>query len=210
LILNLETIFDNPDAIADYSMWLKLKPGADIEVVKFQIKQMIAGDKTEIDEIGNAVEAIRAGQDTPERMGLFGILTAGFLMTGLMPGIGFVLYSYASLRQRFIQLGILQAIGLSVKQLIGYLVLEQFLLMGLAIAVGAGIGLLTSILYVPFLQVGAAPGAPVPPFWVLIGWTEASWLSGAFGVILFLTMVGTIAYLVRLKVFQAVKLGETL
>ena len=127
-----------------------------------------------------------------------------------MPGIGFVLYSYASLQRRFIQLGILQAIGLSVKQLIGYLALEQFLLMGLSILSGAGIGLLTSVLYVPFLQVGAAPGAPVPPFWVLIGWTEAAWLSLAFGVILFLTMVGTITYLVRLKVFQAVKLGETL
>jgi len=141
---------------------------------------------------------------------LFGILNVGFIATGLMPGIGFVLYSYASLRRRFIQLGILQAIGLSVKQLIGYLVSEQFLLMGIAISCGAAIGLLTCYIFVPFLQVGAAPGVQVPPFKVLIGWEEAGWLSLGFSAVLFLTIVGTVAYLARLKVFQAVKMGETL
>jgi putative ABC transport system permease protein len=210
LVMNIETIFDNPEAVSGYSMWLALKPDAKIKVVTFQIQQMIGSTNVLVKIIGNAVDAIETGKQKPERMGLFGVLSVGFLMTGLMPGIGFVLYSYASLRRRFIQLGILQAIGLSVRQLIGYLVLEQFLLMGLAIGLGAMIGLFTSTLFVPFLQVGAAPGTPIPPFWVLIGWTEAAWLSLAFGVILFLTVLGTIFYLARLKVFQAVKLGETL
>jgi len=120
-----------------------------------------------------------------------------------------VLYSYASLRRRFIQLGILQAIGLLVRQLVGYLASEQLLLMGIAISGGAIVGLGTSYIFVPFLQTGASPGGQVPPFQVFVGWTEAGWLSLGFGVVLFVTMLGTIAYLVRLKVFQAVKLGET-
>ena len=210
MVINLESIFDNPDAVMGYGMWLKLKPDAIHNVVLFQLRQMIGGDKAVVKVNGDALTAIRQGQDKPERQGLFGVLSVGFMMTGLMPGIGFVLYSYASLRRRFIQLGILQAIGLSVPQLIGYLALEQFLLMGLSIISGALIGLLTSVLFVPFLQVGAAPGAPVPPFWVLIGWNEAAYLSLAFGVILFMVVIGTITYLARLKVFQAVKLGETL
>jgi putative ABC transport system permease protein len=159
---------------------------------------------------GNAPAAIERGQAQAERVGLFGVLNIGFLTAGLMPGIGFVLYSYASLRQRFIQLGILQAIGLRVSQLVGYLVSEQLLLMSIAILGGAAVGLWTSNLFIPFLQTGVSPEAQVPPFKVLIGWTEAGWLSLGFGVVLFLTMIGTIIYLVRLKVFQAVKLGETL
>jgi putative ABC transport system permease protein len=209
LVMNLEYLFDNPDAIADYAIWLDLKDGAEISVVKHQITQLI-GESTSIKEEGNAVDAIIKGQEQPERLGLFGVLTIGFIITGIMPGIGFVLYSYASLRRRFIQLGILQALGLSVQQLVGYLALEQLLLMGMAIVLGAVVGLGASYLYVPFLQLGAAPGAPVPPFWVEIGWAEAGGLSLAFGVVLFLTILGTITYLVRLKVFQAVKLGETL
>jgi len=141
---------------------------------------------------------------------VFGVLNVGFIATGLMPGIGFVLYSFASLRRRFIQLGILQALGLSVAQLIGYLVLEQFMLMGLAIIFGASIGLLVSYMFLPFLQVGAGAGAMIPPFDILIGWAESSWLSIGFGIVLVVTTLGTIIYLARIKVFQAVKMGETL
>jgi putative ABC transport system permease protein len=146
----------------------------------------------------------------PERVGVFGVLNVGFLMTGLMPGLGFVLYSFASLRRRFVQLGILQAIGLPFKHLIAYLASEQFLLMGVSIVTGAAIGLLTSYLFVPFLQIGVTTGNPIPPFEVLIGWIESGVLSLVFGLVLFITMVATIANLVQMKVFQAVKMGETL
>ncbi len=159
--------------------------------------------------VGDARQAVQTGQDKPERIGLFGILNVGFIATGLMPGIGFLLYSYASLRRRFIQLGILQAIGLSVRQLIASLMIEQFILMSLAIVFGAGIGLVTSLMFVPFLQTGATPGAPIPPFQVQVGWIEAGYLSIAFGIVLAITMLSTMIYLSRLKVFQAVKLGET-
>jgi putative ABC transport system permease protein len=210
LIVNLDSLFEHPDEVIGYDLWFKLRPNTDIKLLNYQVRQMIGLNIALIKERGNAQEIIKEDQAKPERVGLFGILNVGFIATGLMPGIGFVLYSYASLRRRFIQLGILQAIGLSVKQLIGYLVSEQFLLMGIAISCGAAIGLLTSYIFLPFLQVGAAPGVQVPPFKVLIGWAEAGWLSLGFSAVLFLTTIGTVAYLARLKVFQAVKMGETL
>ena len=207
LIVNLEYVFGDPDAVTAYSVWLDLAENANVPFLVDGIHETL-GVSVEVQ--GNALEAIERGQDQAERMGLFGVLNIGFLTAGLMPGLGFVLYSYASLRQRFIQLGILQALGLLVRQLVGYLVSEQLLLMGIAIAGGAAIGLATSYLFVPFLQSGISPEGQVPPFQVSIGWAEAGWLSVGFGVILFLTMLGTIAYLVRLKVFQAIKLGESL
>jgi len=210
LIVNLESIFNYPDDAEGYLMLLNLKPDAEISSVIGEIAGRIGNYQAVVSIEGNAMAAVIAGQDKPERMGLFGILNVGFFITGLMPGIGFLLYSYASLRRRFIQLGILQAIGLSVRQLVAALVSEQVILMGLAILSGALIGLVTSVMFVPFLQTGATPGAPVPPFQVIIGWGEAAWLSLAFGLVLGVTMIGTIYYLARLKVFQAVKLGETL
>jgi putative ABC transport system permease protein len=210
MIANLESIFNYPEDVEGYQMWLSLKPEADIPTVISEIEDAIGKKQAVVTVIGDAADAVATGQDQPERMGLFGILNVGFFATGLMPGIGFLIYSYASLRRRFIQLGILQAIGLSVNQLIASLVSEQLILMGLAILAGAAIGLITSIMFVPFLQTGATPGAPIPPFQVIIGWAEAGWLSLGFGLVLSLTMVGTIIYLARLKVFQAVKLGETL
>ncbi len=80
--------------------------------------------------------------------------------------------------------------------------------MSMAIGLGAFIGLLTSMLFLPFLQVGAAPGMPVPPFQVLIGWLEAGGLSLVFFLVLSLTIAGMITYLAHIKVFQAIKMGE--
>jgi putative ABC transport system permease protein len=210
LIVNLEPIFVNPEAVVGNDLWIKLRQDANVEIVLYQLKQLVGGDRAIIEVRGDAYRLVKKMMDQPERVGLFGILNVGFLMTGLMPGIGFVLYSYASLRRRFIQLGILQAIGLSIKHLIGYLASEQFLLMGVAILGGASIGLISSYLFVPFLQIGATSGTPVPPFEVQIGWAESGIISFVFFLVLITTMIGTISYLIKMKVFQAVKMGETL
>ena len=159
---------------------------------------------------GNAIKQIQELLDQPEWVGLFGILSVGFLLTGLMACIGFVLDTFASLRKHYVQLGILQAIGLSSRQLISYLVLERVILMIIALGCGTGIGFLTSVMFVPILQVSAASGTPIPPFLVLIGWVQSSWLILTFGVVLLAAIIATIGYLVRIKIFQAVKMGETI
>lgn len=210
LIVNFGGIFDNPDAVVGYDLWIKLNEDADTDLVIKQVTKIVGGNRAVVEVLGDAKRELKKQTDEPERMGLFGILNVGFLMTGLMPGIGFILYSYASLRRRFIQLGILQAIGISVKQLIGYLVSEQVILMGIAIFGGLGIGLVASHLFVPFLQVNSTSGLPIPPFEVRIGWTESIVISLVFFLVLVATMIGTISSLVRMKVFQAVKMGETL
>jgi putative ABC transport system permease protein len=209
-ITNLDSIFENPDAVIGYDLWFKLRQATDIQVLLFQLRQLMGVPRAVVRITGDGYPAFQQSLEQPERIGVFGVLNVGFIVTGLMPGIGFVLYSYASLRRRFIQLGILQAIGMSVKQLIGYLSLEQFLLMGLAILSGALIGIATSYIFVPLLQYGATSGVPVPPFEVAIGWAEAIGLTLAFGLVLVLTILGTIIYLARIKVFQAVKMGESL
>jgi putative ABC transport system permease protein len=210
LIVNLESIFDNPDGALGYDIWMKLREDADIPFLIYQIRKMMGEDRAVVQITGDGLNEVSESLEQPERVGVFGVLNVGFIVTGLMPAIGFILYSYASLRRRFIQLGILQAIGMSVRQLIGYITLEQCLLMGLAIFAGSLVGILTSYLFVPLLQVAAAGGVAVPPFEVLIGWREAIMIGFGFAIVLFLTILGTIYYLARIKVFQAVKMGETL
>jgi putative ABC transport system permease protein len=210
LIVNLETLFGSPEAVLGYDTWAKLAENIDAQQVTDQVKNLAMKDQMGVNILHDARTEIEQMKNQPEWVGLFGILNVGFILTGLMPGIGFILYSSASLRQRFIQLGILQAIGLSVPQLIGSLVLEQFFLMSIAITGGVIIGYLTSFLFLPLLQVSSTPGAPVPPFQVLIGWGESAWLGIFFGLVLVVTIAVTIIYLVRMQVFQAVKLGETI
>jgi putative ABC transport system permease protein len=210
MIANLGELFGTPEAATDYDVWLSLQDGASVQAVVSDLQKQahLSGEAVAIRQ--NALLNIQTLTGQPEWVGLFGILSVGFLLTGLMPCIGFVLDTFASLRKHFIQLGILMAVGLPNAQVVSYLVLERLFLMGIAIAGGTGIGFILCVLFIPLLQINTAGASPVPPFEVLIGWTESIWLIVAFGVVLLIAVIGTIGYLVQIKIFQAVKLGESL
>lgn len=210
LIASLETLFGVPEAVTGYEVWLDLDDQAPAQAVLDNLKALAFQDFFFVDVRGNALGEIQQLTNQPEWVGLFGILSVGFLLTCLMPCVGFVLDTFASLRKNFIQLGILMAIGLSHAQLVSYLALERLMIMGIALAGGALTGFLTSVLFVPLLQVSAAPGTPIPPFEVLLGWAEAGWLIAGFAAVLLVTVMGTIGYLMRIEIFQAVKLGESI
>lgn len=210
MIANLGELFGSPEAAVNYDVWLSIQDGASVRAVVSDLQALAYQNGLGVDIRQNALLEIQTVMGQPEWVGLFGILSVGFLLTGLMPCIGFVLDSVASLRKHFIQLGILMAVGLPTAQVVSYLVLERLFLMGIALAGGTGIGFSLCVLFIPLLQINTAGASPVPPFEVLIGWTESTWLIVAFGIVLLMVVIGTIGYLVQIKIFQAVKLGESI
>ncbi len=172
LIMSLDTLFGSYDAIVGYDVWLRLQSGADSAAVIQDIRKLALKDLMAVQVQSDSLSSIEAAKSQPEWMGLFGVLNLGFLLTSLLPGIGFILYSFASLRKRTIELGILQAIGLSIRQLINSLVFEQLGLMSIAIIGGILIGYLTSLIFLPILQASIIPGDPIPPFQVQSVWVE--------------------------------------
>jgi len=205
LIGNLDYVAMELGTIPSFNIWLHLSTMPALAAFVKEIEQTL--HVTALVK-WNALQMIRDEQNNPERVGVFGALTLGFLAAGMTSGLGFVLYSYASLRERVIQLGILRAMGVSLLQMIAHVGLEQLILMGFALLGGTAIGLLTSYLYIPFLQVGFQRGQVVPPFQVLVGWWQTIQISVGFGVMLLLALSATVWYLLRLRVFEAIKLGD--
>jgi putative ABC transport system permease protein len=210
LIANLDTLFGYPEAVTDYDVWLKLEKDVQAQSVIDKLRNASQRELIWVEVQSNAKEEVLQMIEQPEWVGLFGILNVGFILTGLMSGIGFLLYATASMRRRFIQIGILQAIGLHNRQMILSLILEQVLLMVTAIFGGALVGLVTARLYIPGLQIGQASGTLVPPFMLSVGWEETAWLCLIFFLMLVVTIAITVYNLVHIRIFQAVKMGEAL
>jgi len=74
---------------------------------------------------------------------------------------------------------------------------------------GAGLGIWVSHLFIPYLQVGSGAAAQTPPFVVQIAWSAILRICVLFGLLFVVALGGLAALLLRMKVFQAVKLGET-
>ena len=149
-------------------------------------------------------------QSRPERQGLFGLLSIGFIASSLATMIGFLLYTVFSYRRRYVELGILRAIGLPQGSMMLSVAWELALLIIMGLALGIGIGLAVSVLYIPYMQFVSSLEGTVPPYMVTMAWTELAQITALFMGTFALIMVILLFVLRRMRIFQAVKLGETL
>jgi putative ABC transport system permease protein len=149
-------------------------------------------------------------QRRPERQGLFGLLSVGFATSAMLTVLGFLLYALFSFRRRFIELGMLRAIGLSAAHMGVLLAFELAFLIAIGIGAGTLLGVGVSRLFIPYLQVGAETASRFPPFVVIIAWPSIFQIYLLFISLFIVALSVLVALLLRMKIFQAVKLGETI
>jgi putative ABC transport system permease protein len=205
MVGNLDHYFEMAGGEVPYNVIAKIKPGADVQQVVRDLRQY---DITVLD-VRDTRDRIATEQRKPERQGLFGVLSVGFLAAALLTVLGFFLYALFSFRRRFIELGTLRAIGLSPGQMTAFLAWELAFVVLLGLGAGTILGALVSDLYIPFLQVGNTPAARTPPFMVEIAWPAIFRIYILFGTLFVVALSVLAALLLRMKIFQAIKLGET-
>lgn len=201
---NLEYVFEQMGGVFPYDVWIK----TDGLLEPQWVRDELAKYDISVISMNGSREAIFKEQARPERTGVFGILSVGFVAAAILTVLGFLLHSLISFRRRYIEFGVLRAIGLSVGQMIGFLGVEQLLLILTGISAGTGLGILVSDLFIPFLQVSTAKNANIPPFVVLIAWSDIVKIYVVFGAMLLAAVAGMIWFLLHLRIFEAVKLGE--
>jgi putative ABC transport system permease protein len=199
---NLDYLFEQAQGQFPYDVWIKVKKGADPSEVAPQVRAL--GQQGWTDDIHTVIDE-ELGR--PERQGLFGVLTIGFLAAALFTALGFVLYAVFSFRQRYIELGVLRAIGLSSAQMSALLAWELVLVLLCGAAGGTTLGIIASRVYIPFLQ--ASNENRALPFVVVINWPQIGVIFLLFGTLFLVVLVGLVIFLRRLRISQAVKLGET-
>ncbi len=202
-IADIDHTFEAIGKAVPYDVLLTLAPGTSGTAVSNRANEMGYTVKDTFD----ARLEIQTQQQTPERQGLFGILTAGFFAAIALTIISFVLYSILSFRRRSIELGVLRTLGLSSWQMAVYLILSQLGIVLTGTVAGAAVGVLASRLFIPFFQVSGKLVSEVPAFYVRIAWTEVAQVSTAIGIAFAVAIAATLLLLRRMKAFEAIKLG---
>ncbi|WP_032123355.1 ABC transporter permease [Clostridium amazonitimonense] len=187
-----------------YEIWLKKSSKASNDAIyKDLINKDIGyeGLKTVHEQIYNI-------KNDPIIQGTNGTLNLCFLSSILITCMGFLIYWTLSIKNRTLQFGILRAIGLSMKNIIGILAREQLLISGISIILGVFIGGLASSLYLPMINLSSNPKEKLLPF------RPVSHISNYINLTLFMFMVLFIVMLLlakivkQIKIDQALKLGE--
>jgi putative ABC transport system permease protein len=202
---NLDNLFEQFGTQIPYDVWLKTHPAADMKAVLAQLREM--------DHSGWEAQDVNTllleEQTSPERQGLFGILSLGFVASVMLTFVGFFLYAVFTYRRRFIELGVLRAIGFSTPQMIGLLASELALLLILGVGIGTALGSWASNLYIPFLQSTLTDEGRAVPFVILYDWPRIYMIYAMLSGLFVLSISVLMLFLKRLRIFQAIKLGET-
>jgi len=202
-IANLDYI-ERSLGLQPYVVWMKLKENAKVQPIIDALADQSILTLQAVDQRKALVNARR----DPQLNGLLGGLTSGFLLSAVITMLGFWLYAALSVRGRVLQFGVLRAMGLSVRQLLSAVALEQILSVGLGVALGTGLGLVAADLFVPFLQQGLDPASQTPPFVIVADPSDRIRLYVVLLFMLVAGLTGLLAVLSRMRVHEAIKLGE--
>ena len=138
--------------------WLSTRPG----VAPGPIVTALAADP-----VGAAGIVDRAGlladlSGDPLGLGVIGILGLGSIASLLFAAIGFLLTSTVSTSERLGEFALLKALGLSPRQLLAWLAVENVALLVVGIGAGIGLGMVLAWMALPFATMTAAGSPPVP------------------------------------------------
>ena len=205
LVGSLDYFFDEAQLQLPYRVWLRTDPGVDYDQLAQGVFKISLGAQGVLASRPRILEE----QRRPERQGLFGLLSVGFGAAAVLAALGFLLYALSLFRRRSVELGVLRAVGMSTWQMIVLVACEQGFVLLVGGAVGTGLGVWASRVFIPYLQIGAEAVSRVPPFVIEVPWSALLRVYALFGALFVFALGALIRSLWRMKVFQAIKLGET-
>ena len=147
-------------------------------------------------------------KNDPIFQGTNGILTLCFVVALTLCTVGFLIYWILSIRSRTLLLGIFRAMGMTMREIIGMLINEQIFISFVSIALGVGAGILTSRLYIPLVQIAYASADTVIPLEIVAEGSDMARLLIVVAVMVALCMAVLGVLISRIRISQALKLGE--
>lgn len=203
IVANLSYV-QNSLGVEPYKVWLKMESNTTSKEVYEGLKV----NNIKPDSLTDSKQEIIKLKNDPFQLAINGSLTMGFLISGVICFMGFVLYWVLSLKSRSLQFGVLRAIGLTSLQLKTIIIWEQFLTSGVAMFMGVLIGLVTSNIFVPFFQLSFSGSSQVPPFRV-VSYTSDKVKVYCFIGFTILLGIGVLVYMLsKIKISNVIKLGE--
>jgi hypothetical protein len=190
--------FNSPD-----EWWLATDPGREADVTAAVSSGPFADNRVTSTE--RRTQSLSAD---PVALGIIGALSLGFVVAGLFAVIGLAVSAAVSARQRRTEFALLRALGLSSRQLSGWLWLENSAVVIVSLATGTALGLVIGWVVLPFITVTQQAAAPFPPPLVRVPWDAIGLLLLLSSVAMGLTVLLLARLLRRIGIGSVLRMGE--
>ena len=128
-------------------------------------------------------EVTRSRSDALTAAGWNGYLAFGFIAVTAVSVLAFIVTGWTTYRLRRLELAVLKSMGLTMRQMLIMIVIEQVAIAVISLVIGMGIGLMLSAVLLPYLT-GRDASTLAPPMAVEIGTRTLALLIGVIAVAL--------------------------
>lgn len=142
------------------------------------------------------------------RAGWSVLLALAYATVLLVSAVGFLVHSQVSFDARKGEFALLRTIGLSLRQLLSLVVLEQALVLGVAIGIGIFMGTRLGGTMLPFLSNSGEGVRVVPPILVEIDWPSVGITFAMLGVVILIVVAVILFSVYRMSIQSVLRLGE--
>jgi len=136
------------------------------------------------------------------------LLTMAFVTVLVVSAIGFFVHARVSFRTRLGEFALLRTIGLSMRQLLALAVLEQVLVIGVAVGLGIFMGTRLGATIMPYLASSGQGVRVVPPMLTEVDWVGFCVTFGMVAAVFALVVAAILVYVYRMSIHRVMRLGE--
>jgi ABC-type lipoprotein release transport system permease subunit len=136
------------------------------------------------------------------------LLFIAFAAVLVLSGLGFLVHAYVSFRDREGQFALMRTIGFSMRQLMVLVWLEQALVIGAGMALGAWMGGRLGAIIMPFLAHDDRGSEVLPPFVIQINWSTLTITYAAMLAVFAIIIIGMVWFIRKISLQRILRLGE--
>lgn len=173
-----------------------------------QISRILSDDPYASNRLFSRAEREATLVSDPVALGTIGALALGFVAAAIFATVGFIVSATVSARERLSEFALLRAVGLSSRQLAGWLSLENGLLVFVSLFVGTLLGLAMAALILPLVMVTQGAREVIPEVIVEIPVSTALFLEILLITMLVIAVAGMVAVLRRVGLGSLLRIGE--
>lgn len=189
--------------VLPYEIWMETNDGGE-----GLYTWLTENPEVKVKGLTNIEEVIQEQKEDALFQGTNGILSMSFIIILLLCCTGYLIYWIMSIRSRELLFGILRAMGMRQKEITWMLVIEQIFSGLLAILAGAGIGAVSSRMFVPMIQKALAATDQMLPLQLITNPWDMVRLFAVIGAMLCVCLVVLGKIVSGMNISSALKLGE--
>ncbi len=136
------------------------------------------------------------------------LLGVAFVTVLIVSAVGFVVHTRVAFRRRLAEFALLRTIGLSMRQLLFLVLLEQIIVVGVAVAIGVFMGTRLGDTIIPYLARSGQDASVVPPMTLEIYWTGFATTFGLLALVFVVVITISLVSVYNMAIHRVMRMGE--